>query len=277
MRLKNNYTQEIKEYSKLAKDIRKVILNMIYQAKAPHIASSFSIVEILVVLYFKYLKIPADNPRDKRRDRLILSKGHGCPALYAVLRKRGFINDVMLEGFGCDGGALEGHPTYDLEKGIEVSTGSLGHGLSIGAGMAMAAKHDRVPSRVFVLMSDGEIQSGFVWEAALFAAHHKLDNLVAIIDYNKIQALGRVEEVNDLEPLKNKWNSFGWGVREINGHDFKELFSAFEMLPIEQNRPSIIIAHTIKGKGVSFMQNDLLWHYRCPDEKEYNSAMRELE
>ena len=267
---------EIEKYTKIAKGIRREILDMIYRAKAPHIGSSFSIVEILVALYFKYLKISPNDPQDKNRDRFILSKGHGCPALYAVLAHRGFLSSDILKGFGCNGGTLEEHPTRDLTKGIEVSTGSLGHGLSIGTGMAKAAKHDNNLYRVFILLSDGEAQSGFMWEAAMFAAHHKLDNLIAMIDYNKIQALGRIKEAIDLEPLREKWHSFGWEVEEVDGHDFAQLFSVFEEIPFKQGKPSAIIAHTVKGKGVSFMEDKLLWHYRCPDEEEYLKAIKEL-
>jgi len=273
---KSTKPEDIRKYKEIAKKIRRRILNMIYMAKAPHIGSSFSIVEILVALYFKCLRISPDNCRDKNRDRFILSKGHGCPALYAVLADRGFLSSNILKGFGCNGGTLEEHPTSDLTKGIEVSTGSLGHGLSIGVGMAIAGKRDNNPYRVFVLLSDGETEAGFVWESAMFASHHKLDNLIAIIDYNKIQALGRIKEVIDLEPYSEKWRSFGWEVREVDGHNFAQIFSVFEKIPFRQGRPSAIIAHTVKGKGVSFMEDKLLWHYRCPDEKEYLGAIREL-
>lgn len=277
MQLMNSYISEIEKYTKIAKEVRREILNMIYKAKAPHIGSSFSIVEILVALYFKYLKVSPNDPQNKNRDRFILSKGHGCPALYAVLARRGFMTSNILKGFGCNGGTLEEHPTANLTKGIEVSTGSLGHGLSIGVGMAIAAKRDGASYGIFVLMSDGETQSGFVWEAVAFAAHHKLDNLIVVIDYNKIQALGRIREVIDLEPYGDKWRSFGWEVKEVNGHDFTQLLSVLKNVPFKQGRPSAIIAHTVKGKGVSFMEDKLLWHYRCPDEEEYLKAIKELE
>lgn len=268
--------RESDEYTEISKEIRKEILKMVYEAKAPHIGSSFSIVEILVALYFKYLKVSPDKPKDKGRDRFILSKGHGCPALYAVLARRGFLNSDILKGFGCNGGRLEEHPTRDVIKGIEVTTGSLGHGLSLGVGMALAAKYDKKVCRVFVLLSDGETESGFIWEAALFASQHKLDNLVAVIDYNKMQALGRVKEILDLEPYGDKWRSFGWEVKEIDGHDFAQIFSAFESIPFKKKRPSVIIAHTVKGKGVSFMEDKLLWHYKSPDKEEYKKALKEL-
>ena len=268
--------QEIDEYTKIAKEIRRDILNMIHRAKAPHIGSSFSIVEILVALYFRCLSISPDRTQDENRDIFILSKGHGCPALYSTLARRGFFSPNALTGFGINGGTLELHPTRDVEAGIEVSTGSLGHGLSIGAGMALAAKYDRSNRRVFTLLSDGETNEGSVWEAAMFAPHHKLDNLIAIVDYNKIQALGRTQEVLNLEPLAGKWHSFGWEVEEIDGHNFEQIVSTAERVPFQQRKPSVIIAHTIKGKGVSFMENELLWHYRCPDEAEYIRALQEL-
>ena len=269
-------SKDVKKLKNIAKDMRLNILNMIYKAKAPHIGSSFSIVEILVALYFKYLRVSSDDSQNKNRDRFILSKGHGCPALYAVLFRKGFLRKEDIEGFAKNGGTLEEHPTRDVAKGIEVSTGSLGHGLSLGAGMAKAAKYDNSSYRIFVLLSDGETESGFVWEAALFSGHQHLDNLIAIIDYNKIQALGRVKEVLDLEPYCDKWRSFGWEVKEVDGHDFSQLFSTFDSLPFKDGKPSVVIAHTIKGKGVSFMENQLLWHYRCPDENEYLKALKEI-
>jgi transketolase len=276
MRSSNRYTKVIQKYEKIAKAVRRDIIRIIYNAKAPHIGSSFSAVEILVALYFKYLKVSPRRPFDNNRDKFILSKGHGCSALYAVLARKGFINSDILDRFGCNGGALEEHPSLDIAKGIECSTGSLGHGLSIGVGMALAAKYDRRKSRVYVLLSDGETESGCVWEAAMFAGQHKLDNLIAIVDYNKIQALGKVKEIIDLEPYGDKWRSFGWEVREIDGHHFGEIFSAFNGIPFKKGKPSIIIAHTVKGKGVSFMEDRLLWHYRCPDKEEYDKALKEL-
>jgi transketolase len=269
--------EEIKIFEKIAKDIRIDILNMLYKAKESHIGSSFSIVDLLVALYFKYLSVSFDNPTDKKRDRFILSKGHGCPALYAVLKHKGFLNKHICNNFGCDAGTIGTHPARNPTNGIEASTGSLGHGLSIGTGMALAAKHDNLNYKTFVLMSDGEVQSGFIWEAALFAGNKKLDNLIGIVDYNKIQALGNVKDISDLEPLKDKWASFGWEATEIDGHSFSEICSAFEKLPFKKGKPSVIIAHTIKGKGISFMENKLLWHYTYPDKERYEKALKELE
>ena len=192
----------------LARSIRKDTLDLIFRSKAPHIGSSFSIIEILVALYFKCLNISPGESRSGKRDRFILSKGHSCAALYAVLARKGFISRQVLQGFSVDGGTLEHHPARDLSRGIEVSTGSLGHGLSIGAGMALAAKRDRLKHRVFVLLSDGETDEGSVWEAALFSSHHKLDNLVAIVDCNSLQALGKTRDILNLEPFAAKWRSF---------------------------------------------------------------------
>lgn len=268
--------KEIEEYQEIAREIRKDILNMVYRAKAPHIGSSFSIVEMMVALYFRCLSVSPEKVQDENRDIFILSKGHGCPALYATLARRGFFRPQVLERFGINGGTLELHPTRDVKRGIEVSTGSLGHGLSIGAGMALAARRRQSGHRVFCLLSDGETNEGSVWEAAMFSAHHKLDNLISIVDYNKIQALGKTEEILNMEPLAGKWRSFGWQATEIDGHDFGQIISTLEKVPFQKQKPSVIIAHTTKGKGISFMENELLWHYRCPDEEEYMRALEEL-
>jgi transketolase len=268
--------KEITEYKHVAKQIRRTILNMIYRTKSPHIGSSFSMVEILVALYIRILSIDPEKPNDPDRDRFVLSKGHGCPALYAALAQRGFLSKEMLDRFAVDGGSLELHPTRDVSLGIETSSGSLGHGLSLGAGMAIAAKYDRKSYRVFVFLGDGELDEGSNWESIMFAAHHKLDNLVAIVDYNRLQILGRTSEVLDLEPLADKWRSFGWAVKEIDGHDFKQIIEAFEQIPFLSRKPSVVIAHTIKGKGVSFMEDERCWHDRYPDEEEYKKALAEL-
>jgi len=263
-------------YALLSRNVRKNILELIYRTKSPHLGSSFSIVEILVALYFKVLNIKPEDPFYSDRDRFILSKGHGCPALYSILEERGFISEKDLLGFAINNGVLEQHPNIDIKKGIEVTTGSLGHGLSIGVGMALAAMKGHKGYKVYVLLSDGELNEGSVWEAAMFAAKHKLDNLVAVIDYNKIQALGYTEDIVQLEPLTQKWTSFGWSVMEIDGHNFEQIFKAFGNVPFEAHKPSAIIAHTVKGKGVSFMEDKLIWHYRCPDDDEYSSAIEEL-
>lgn len=272
MPLKKN---NLNDYENLSLRIRRSVLDLIYKTRSPHIGSSYSVVEILVALYFNHLKVPAGNTSDPERDRFILSKGHACAALYAVLAEKGFINGDDLEKFAVNEGKFEQHPTANLTHGIEVSTGSLGHGLSIGTGMALAAKVDKMKHKVYVLLSDGEMNEGSVWEAVMFAGHHGLDNLVALVDFNKMQALGCTRDIIHLEPLGEKWKSFGWNAQEIDGHNFEQIFNALNSLSSE--KPNVIILHTIKGKGVSFMENDLLWHYRAPDDNEYKLASGELQ
>ncbi|MDO8424400.1 MAG: transketolase [bacterium] len=267
---------EIENFQPLAKQARRDILEMIYRRKAPHIGCSFSIVDILTVLYFKILKVDPKNPSNPGRDRFILSKGHAVPALYAILYQRGFLDKEFLNSFAVDGGSLEAHPDRNILQGIEASTGSLGHGLSLGAGMALTGKRDKANYRVFTLLGDGELDEGSCWEAIMFASHNKLDNLVAIVDKNQCQILGRTSEVLELEPLADKWRSFGWATKEIGGHDFKGLLSTLSNLPFEVGKPSCIIANTTKGKGVSFMENEIRWHDKHPDEEEYKIALSEL-
>lgn len=267
-------TDNLLQYEEISIKVRKTILEIIYKTKSPHIGPSFSIVEILVALYFKHLNILPDDPLNPDRDKFILSKGHACATLYAVLAERGFINKEDLKGFAVNGGSFEQHPNIDLIKGIEVSSGSLGHGLSIGTGMALAGKVDNKQCRVYVLLGDGELNEGSVWEAVMFAAHHKLNNLVALVDYNKIQALGCTRDIIDLEPLSEKWQCFGWNVQDIDGHNYEQISKSLNCLSTE--KPNVIILHTVKGKGVSFMEDKLLWHYRAPDDKEYSLALTEL-
>jgi len=265
------------DYSQIAKEIRKKVLRMSFRSKTAHIGSSLSEVDILTVLYFKILSIDPQNPEKDNRDRFVLSKGHGAAGLYAALAQRGFFGQGLLNTYCQDGSDLPGHSTKKCVPGVEVSTGSLGHGLPMACGMALVGKRDSKDYRVFVLMSDGEMEEGTTWEAALFASHHKLDNLVVLVDYNKLQALGRTNEVLNLEPLKDKWESFDWKVKEINGHNFQEIENALSELPFEQTKPSLVIAHTIKGKGVSFMEDKLEWHYKNLDEALLEKALRELD
>ncbi len=260
----------------LSKKVRRKTLELVHKTKSPHLGGSFSCVEILVSLYFKVLNISPEDPANPNRDRFILSKGHGCPSFYAVLAEKGFLSKEDLQGFAVNDGVLEQHPNRDIKKGIEIFAGSLGHGLSIGAGMALAAKRDKKDHKIYVLLSDGELNEGSVWEAAMFAAHHKLDNLTAIVDCNKIQALGCTKDIINLEPLSQKWSSFGWATSEVDGHDFNQLFKTFENIPFSTDKPNIIIANTVKGRGVSFMEGKLLWHYRSPDDEEYKKALEEL-
>ena len=257
--------------------IRHHVLRMTHRAQNAHVGTSLSMADLLAVLYGCVLKVDPTQPDWSERDRFILSKGHGCAGLYAVLAELGFFPLTWLDDFYQNGSRLAGHITHHGVPGVEVSTGSLGHGLPMGCGLALASKRDGQPYRVYTLLSDGECDEGSNWEAALFAAHHALDNLIAIVDYNKIQSLGTVQEVLKLEPLAAKWEAFGRGVREIDGHDFEQILRALTNIPFVPARPTCIIAHTIKGKGVSFMENKLLWHYRSPDKHELRSALAELQ
>ena len=266
----------ISQLKNFAARIRRQTLEMITRAGAGHIGSNFSIVDILTVLYNNALKTDSKHPQWPLRDRFILSKGHACASLYAILAEKDFFPKSWLDKFYLEGGLLAGHATHTV-PGVEVSTGALGHGLPIACGMALCAKLDRKKWRVFCLISDGELDEGSVWEALLFAPHHKLDNLTLIIDYNKIQALGNTNEVLNLEPLQKKLTAFNWKVREIDGHNFNEIKQTLTSVPFKDDSPSCIIANTIKGKGVSFMENKLEWHYRCPDETELSKAIQELE
>jgi transketolase len=265
----------LEDYQSLATRIRAHALRMTHRARSSHIGGCLSIADLLAVLYSGVLKVNPDRPDLPDRDRFILSKGHAAAALYAVLAERGFFPKEWLETFYQNGSHLPGHATYGV-PGVEVSTGSLGHGLSIGCGMALAGKCDGKSYRVFTLLSDGECDEGSTWEAALFAPHHHLDNLVAIIDYNKIQSFGRVKEVLDLEPFTAKWQSCNWGVQEIDGHDVEAIENALYDVPFITGKPSCIIAHTVKGKGVSFMENDLAWHYQSPKDDQLRQALAEL-
>jgi transketolase len=261
----------------LARTIRRHVVQMTHRAKASHVGTSLSMAELLAVLYGGILRVDPSTRESLDRDRFVLSKGHGCAGLYAVLAERGFFPPARLGEFYQDGTRMAGHVTHGGIPGVEVSTGALGHGLSIACGMALAGRRDRRQFRVFALLSDGECDEGATWEAALLAGHHRLDTLVAIVDFNKIQSLGAVKEVLDLEPLAQKWKAFGWEAREIDGHDIAEIHCALSEIPLAPGRPTCVVAHTVKGKGVSFMENDLLWHYRAPDATELARALAELD
>ncbi len=261
----------------LAKKIRLHTLEMTSLAGSSHIGSSFSMTDIIAVLYGTILKFNPKQPKWEKRDRFILSKGHAASGLYAALAECGFFPVDKLKTFYQDGSSLLGHVSHKDIPGVEVSTGSLGHGLPIGTGMAYGAKLDNSDHKIFVLLSDGECDEGSNWEAIMFAAHHKLDNLVAIIDYNKIQSLDQVSNTLALEPFADKWKSFGWEVMEVDGHNFEQMQNTFSSLPLQSNHPTCIIAHTIKGKGVSFMEESVLWHYRSAQGDEYSAAKKELE
>jgi transketolase len=249
---------------------------MVHRAQASHIGTCFSMAELLAVLYGAVLCIDPARPDDPDRDRFILSKGHGAAGLYAALAESGFFAVEWLESYCRDGTRLAGHVSHHGVPGVEFSTGSLGHGLSLACGMALAGKRDGRSYRVFTLLSDGECDEGSIWEAALFAPHHRLDNLMVVVDFNKIQSFGTVKEVLDLDPFADKWRAFGWAVREVDGHDCAALLEAFQSLPWVEARPSVLIAHTVKGKGVAFMENQLAWHYKSPDDGHLKRALGEL-
>lgn len=257
----------------IATGLRADVLDMVCRAKAGHIASSLSCVDILTVLYGRVLRLDPAQLQAPERDRFILSKGHATAAYYAALAWKGIIPRDQLLTYGCQGSLLEEHPSPML-SGVEAATGSLGHGLLIGNGMALAARIQRRQYRVFVLMSDGECNEGSVWEAAMFTARHRLDHLTAIVDFNKWQATGRSREVLQLEPLAEKWRSFGWEAIELDGHDHQTLLGA--LIKPSTGKPRMLIAHTVKGKGVSFMEDDNNWHYRAPTEQEVQAAKIEL-
>jgi transketolase len=261
----------------LAKRLRIHAVKMTNAGKSSHIGSILSMIDILAVLYGDILLIDPDNPKLLNRDRFILSKGHAGAGVYAALAERGFFSIEKLAGHYQDGSYLSGHVSHKNIPGVEVSTGSLGHGLPIGAGMALAAKRDGKLHRIFVILSDGECDEGSNWEAILFASHHKLDNLVVIVDYNKLQSLASPAETLNLEPFNDKWKAFGWNVIEVNGHDHEQIKLAFAKANHVISKPTCIIAHTTKGKGVSFMEDQVLWHYRSPQGDEFSAALTELE
>jgi len=260
-----------------SRKLRETIVRAIKAGNRGHVGSSFSLVEMLRVLYDDVLHYDAANPRWPGRDRCILSKGHGCLALYAVLADKGFFPESELWKFCKPDGILGGHPEYGKVPGVEASTGSLGHGLSIGIGMALAARSGQSTHRVFVVISDGESDEGSVWEAALCAAKHQLDNLVVLVDYNKQQSYGTTYEVLDLDPLAEKWRAFGFAVEEVDGHSVAGLRASLARTPFEHGRPSIVICHTIKGKGISFVENNLAWHHKTKiTDEEMQALMQAL-
>jgi len=260
-----------------ARRVRTHIVRMIAGAGSGHIAPALSCADIVSALYFSVLRLDPGNPRWEDRDRFILSKGHGCAAHYAVLAEKGFFPLEVLDTFCRLDSILGGHPDRLKVPGVEASTGSLGHGLPIGVGMAIAGKVDGRAYRVFVLLGDGENDEGAVWEGAMAASHYKLDNLIAIIDRNRLQVDGWTEDVMNPEPLADKWRSFGWCVQEINGHDMNQIVDALHIATATRERPAVIIAKTVKGKGVSFMEGSVDWHYGVVTAEVATRALRELE
>ncbi len=260
----------------VARRVRGQVLDMSHKAGTAHLASSLSCVDILVACYWTALRIDPKKPDDRDRDRLVFSKGHAAMALYATLAERGFFAPALLDQYCVDGGRLAEQPSPGCAPGVEVATGSLGHGLSWAVGLSLAARLRRSDSRVIAIVSDGECQEGSTWEAALMAPAHKLSAITVVVDYNKWQATGRSNQIMALEPLARKWESFGWNAREVDGHDLGALASALAERADPEGRPRAIVAHTIKGKGVSFMEDDNNWHYRSPNAQELSAARREL-
>ncbi|SHI69762.1 transketolase [Geosporobacter subterraneus DSM 17957] len=259
-----------------ALEIRRSIIRSVHAAGSGHPGGSLSAVEILTALYFEKMQIDPANPKWEDRDRFILSKGHAAPVLYAALAERGFFPKEELLKLRHVGAMLQGHPEMKGTPGVEMSTGSLGQGFSTSIGMALGAKLDQRSNRIYVLLGDGEVQEGIVWEAAMAAAHYKLDNLTAFMDYNGLQIDGNTDEVMNIDPVTDKWKSFGWNVLVIDGHDFDQIFDALEKAENTKNQPTMIIAKTVKGKGVSFMENQVSWHGNAPKKEEAEKALEEL-
>ncbi|MFN3551019.1 MAG: transketolase [Endomicrobiia bacterium] len=273
------------ELRNLCKKFRKTILEIIYNAGSGHPGGSLSLVEILTTLYYLHLNHNPKDPFWEERDRVVLSKGHGCPALYVILSEFGYFSKDELKNLRKVGSILQGHPSriyngtdeIKFVPGIEVSTGSLGYGLSIGVGMALGFKMDNKKNIVYVISSDGEHQEGSIWEAIMFAGAKKVDNLIEIIDYNKLQQENKVEDTVSLEPLKEKYLSFNWQVYEVDGHNIEELDNAVKQAKSFKGKPKVVVAHTIKGKGVSFMENNVDWHGKAPNEELFKKAIEEIE
>ncbi len=263
------------ELSLIAQSLRAHAVRMVHKSKASHLGSCLSMADLVACLYWDTMRIDPTQPDWDKRDRFFLSKGHGAALLYAALAERGFFPVEELAQY-CEGGSrLTGHVTSGV-PGVEFSSGSLGHGLPVACGVALAARRGNLPFRAFVLCSDGELDEGSNWEAILFAPQHKLDNLVLIIDYNKIQSFGRTKDILDLDPLADKLEAFRWAVREIDGHNMAVIGDTFRSLPFKPGKPSAVIAHTIKGRGVAEMEDKLAWHYKSPTSEQVQEAMREL-
>jgi len=273
--LEVNTIIDINDLRKIAANIRCDIVSMVYNAKAGHPGGSLSAVELVTALYFAEMNVDPSRPEWEDRDRFILSKGHACPVVYAALARRGYFPVDELSTLRALDSRLQGHPDMKKTPGLDMTSGSLGQGLSVGVGMSLGAKLTGRDYRVYVLLGDGELQEGMVWESAMSASKYRLDNLVAIVDYNGLQVDGRVTDVMDIEPLRSKWAAFNWAVTEIDGHSFREILNAFTWAR-KQSRPSVIIAHTIKGKGVSFMENRVEWHGKAPNESEWQQALDEI-
>lgn len=264
------------ELKKIAFEIRKNILNMVFEASSGHPGGALSIADILSYLYFNEINVDINNPKCENRDRVILSKGHASAGLYSVLAEKGFFDKEELKSFRKIDSFLQGHPDMNKVPGVDMTTGSLGQGLSVANGIAMAGKLDKKDYRVYCILGDGEIEEGQVWEAAMTAGHYELDNLCVIVDNNNLQIDGTIEKVMNSYPIDEKFKAFNFNVININGHDFEEIRKAFEEAKKTKGKPTAIIAKTIKGKGISFMENECSWHGKAPNEDEYKKAINEL-
>ncbi|TVY07222.1 transketolase [Paenibacillus cremeus] len=261
----------------LAWKIRRHGIEMTHISHGSHIGAILSVADIVAVLYNDVANVNPHDPKMSERDRIILSKGHAGASIYAALAEKGFFDVEELKTHYANGSKLSGHVSHKGVPGVEFSTGSLGHGLSVGSGMALAAKKDGKQHNIYVICGDGECNEGSVWEAAMFAHHYKLSNLIAIIDHNKMQSLDFCENTIALSPFADKWQAFGWNVIEVDGHNHEDLRKALTLSKLSEVKPNVIIANTIKGKGISFMENNILWHYRTPQGVEYDAAVAELE
>jgi transketolase len=260
-----------------AREIRKDIIEIAYKAQGPtHPGGALSSADIMAALYFKIMKIDPANPRWEERDRLVLSKGHAYPVLYSALAERGYFDKSLLYSVRRINSKLQGHPDMNKTPGVDMTSGSLGNGLAIGLGIALALKIRQIRSNVFVVLGDGELQEGIVWEAAMAASQLEIEKLIAIVDYNHLQSCGYTDQIISLEPLRAKWEDFGWKVFEMNGHDMEDIVKKMEMSVSFKGRPTVLIAHTIKGKGVSFMENSVAWHAGIPTSEQYEQALTEL-
>lgn len=264
------------QFEQIANTLRKDIIKMLNLSKSGHPGGSLSACEILTALYFKEMNIDPKNPNMEDRDRFVLSKGHAAPVLYAALAEKGYFPKDKLLKLRKAGEMLQGHPDMKGTPGVDMSTGSLGQGISAASGMALAGKLDKKDYRVYALLGDGEIQEGIVWETAMFAAHYGLDNLTVFLDHNGLQIDGKNEDVMNVEPINQKWEAFGWNVIIIDGHNFEEIFDAIEKSKNTKGKPTIILAKTVKGKGVSFMENQASWHGTAPNDEDTKKAFEEL-
>ncbi|MGL6063785.1 MAG: transketolase [Fusobacteriaceae bacterium] len=268
--------RDIKMLKTNANEIRKSIIKMVSSAKSGHPGGSLSVADILSVLYFSEMKIDIKNPKDPNRDRLILSKGHASPAIYATLAEKGFFDKELLMSFRTYGSILQGHPDMRKVPGIDMSTGSLGQGLSVGNGMALSGRMSGQDYRTYVIMGDGEVQEGQVWEAAMTTAHYKLDNVCAILDSNNLQIDGNVDKIMGVEPLDKKWEAFGWNVIKIDGHNMESILCGLKLAKECKGKPTLLLATTVKGKGVSFMENACEFHGAAPNVEQTEKALVEL-